>query len=86
MNIEIHDYTNPTDAQLIDGKTEDEARAALEAKYGAVYDTRQMQEHFTAHFFAAPAIGVTRKSDGVRGLLTFTHRPRFYYNFVKEPK
>ena len=31
--------------------------------------------------FTAPDVLVVRKSDGVRGTLGFTHRPRVYCNF-----
>jgi len=57
------------------------SREALEAKYGEVYDTRQMQEVFKALGFGAPFIMVERKSDGVKGSLEFQHDPRYYFNF-----
>src|SRR5262245_30140976 len=57
------------------------SRVALEAKYGAVYDTDELQDNFDVENFLAPYVIVTRKSDGVRGTLTFQHRPRFYYDF-----
>ena len=44
--------------------------------------TAEMAEAFTVHSFAAPFVLVTRKSDGERGSLEFTHNPRFYFNFV----
>jgi hypothetical protein len=30
----------------------------------------------------APFVIVTRKSDGAKGSLEFTHNPRFYFNFA----
>ena len=57
------------------------SREALEAKYGDVYDTSELQENFEALGFAAPMIIVRRKSDGVKGTLTFQHSPRFYFDF-----
>lgn len=48
---------------------------------GPVWDTDQMTQEFIVHGFAAPFIVVTRKSDGVKGTLTFTHRPRWYFDF-----
>lgn len=48
-----------------------------------VYDTKQLQEHFTVIGFQAPYVVVTRKSDGQKGSLMFTHRPRFYFGFVE---
>jgi hypothetical protein len=56
-------------------------RTALEAKYGTVYDTDQMREHFSVIGFGAPYLVVTRKSDGVKGSLEFQHAPRYYFNF-----
>lgn len=53
----------------------------LRAKYGQLWNTNQMQEDYTVHSFAAPFIEVTRKSDGVNGLLMFSHRPRWYHSF-----
>lgn len=57
-------------------------REYLEAKYGQVWDTSQMQQDFEAIGFGAPFIVVRRKSDGVKGSLTFQHNPRFYFDFV----
>lgn len=59
-------------------------REKLEAAHGQVWDTQELQNDFTVRGFAAPFICVTRKSDGVKGLLTFQHAPRFYFNFVAE--
>jgi hypothetical protein len=58
------------------------SREALEAEYGVVYDTNELQESFTVEGFLAPYVVVRRKSDDVRGSLEFQHMPRFYYNFV----
>jgi len=46
--------------------------------------TAEMTDAFTVHSFAAPFVIVTRKSDGVRGTLEFTHSPRFYFNFAAD--
>ena len=62
------------------------SREALEAEHGDVYDTSQMQEHFTVSGFGAPFVVVTRKSDGASGSLEFQHDPRFYFNFQAGPK
>lgn len=56
-------------------------REELEAKVGQVWDTTQLQEDFTVRSFLAPFVMVTRKSDKVDGMLTFQHRPRFYFDF-----
>jgi hypothetical protein len=43
--------------------------------------TQEMQEKYTVDSFAFYMCLVTRKSDGVKGVLDFDHSPRFYYNF-----
>ena len=48
------------------------------------YDTKQLQEHFTVHGFLAPFVTVTRKADGVKGVMMFSHQPRFYFDFTPE--
>lgn len=66
---------------------EQELRQRLEANYpGDVYDTAELQEKFDVISFAAPYVIVVRKDDDTKGSLEFTHRPRFYYNFVKGGK
>ena len=57
------------------------SREWLEAKYGQVWDTSEMQAEFEAVGFMAPFIVVRRRSDGVKGSLTFQHNPRLYYSF-----
>lgn len=74
--------------------TEDARRAMLESgqphedlAFAEVkYDTAQMSELFVVHSFLAPFVVVTRKSDGVKGTLEFTHNPRWYFNFVADDK
>lgn len=69
----IHDYTAPDNIDL----TEEELRA----KHGQLWTTKELTRDFTVNSFAAPYVGVTRNSDGQRGWLEFTHRPRFYFSF-----
>jgi hypothetical protein len=57
------------------------SREALEAAYGQVWDTQQMQTDFEALSFAAPLIIVRRRSDGQLGSLLFQASPRFYFRF-----
>mgnify|MGYP003641442182 CR=1 FL=1 len=56
-------------------------RQELEEKYGDVWDTQEMSAEFVVQGFGAPYVVVTRKSDGVKGSLTFQHSPRFYFDF-----
>jgi hypothetical protein len=44
--------------------------------------TAEMSELYTVQGFMAPFVVVTRKSDGVKGSLEFTHSPRLYFNFT----
>jgi hypothetical protein len=60
------------------------SRAALEAKYGQVWDTDQVRVEFEVIGFMAPLVGVRRKLDGVKGSLLFQHNPRFYFGFQPE--
>ncbi|SRR6266702_2225824 len=61
-------------------------RAALEEKYGQVWDTSQMGDDFTGEAFAAPFLVCTRKSDGKRGTLEFQHQPRYYFSFMEHKR
>lgn len=56
-------------------------RPVLEAAYGQVWDTGELQQDFSVQGFGAPLVIVVRKADGVIGSLMFQHRPRFYFNF-----
>lgn len=57
------------------------SREALEAQYGQVWDTSQMQDEFEAIGFMAPLIVVRSRFTGKKGSLEFQHNPRFYFNF-----
>jgi hypothetical protein len=48
------------------------------------WNTDQLREQFEVHGFLAPFIVVTRKADGVKGSMEFTHSPRLYFNFVAD--
>ena len=43
--------------------------------------TEQMLAQFEVLGFGYGYCAVQRKSDGVKGVLSFDHHPRFYYNF-----
>lgn len=45
------------------------------------WTTDEMREEFEVIGFGAPYVVVRRKSNGVRGMLEFTHMPRFYFNW-----
>jgi len=67
--------------QILNANAEDVV-ALLAACDEKTWDTQALQEDFTVVGFAAPFVVVTRKSDGVRGSLMFTHRPRLYFSFT----
>lgn len=48
------------------------------------WTTEQLRDEFEVLSFLAPFVFVTRKSDGVRGTLRFTHYPRVYFDFVPD--
>jgi hypothetical protein len=60
------------------------SREALEAEFGKVWDTTELQSDFQAIGFMAPFIVVRRRADGVKGSLTFQQSPRLYYDFRPE--
>lgn len=57
------------------------SREDLEERYGDVWDTSQLQEHFSVLAFCAPYCVVSRKLDDAQGTVMFQHNPRFYYSF-----
>lgn len=62
----------------------EDPKAELSAKYGQLWDTKELQEEFSVNGFLAPFVSVTRKSDGVKGTMLFSHYPRFYHSFSPE--
>ena len=56
-------------------------RSDLETMYGQVWTTSEVLRDFEVISFAAPWAVAVRKSDGNRGVLTFQHMPRFYFDF-----
>jgi len=62
-------------------------RGTLEEQCGVdnVFDTKQLQQHFVVNgFMSPPYVSVTRKVDGVKGSLRFSHAPRLYFDFVAD--
>ena len=50
------------------------------------WNTQELGRDFEVHGFMAPFVVVTRKADGVKGSLEFTHYPRWYFNFVPDTR
>lgn len=65
-------------------ETAADPRKELETRYGQLWDTSEMTAEFSVSGFMAPFVGVTRKSDGQKGTLMFSHNPRFYHSFAPE--
>jgi hypothetical protein len=59
----------------------EELKTLLEEKHGEVLTTNEATAKYEFHAFQAPFASVTRRSDGVKGLIQFNHRPRFYFDF-----
>jgi hypothetical protein len=57
-----------------------ELRGAVE-RGERVWDTERMREAFEVVGFSAPFVLVRRRSDGVKGTLSFTHAPRYYFGW-----
>ena len=79
MNDQTEQYRRQETARI---NAEATVREELEKKYGQVWDTTQLQEDFSVVGFMAPFVIVKRKSDGMPGMLTFQHSPRFYFDFT----
>jgi hypothetical protein len=81
----MHDPTEQARRQrLAEINSEAGERAELEARYGQVWDTKELARDFIVIGFMAPLIVVQRKGDGVKGSLEFQHQPRYYFNFVED--
>ena len=66
--------------------SKDDDRSRLEAEYGVgnVWSTDEVSEDFVIHSFLAPFVSVSRKVDGVEGLIKFQHSPRLYFDFKED--
>ena len=49
-----------------------------------VWDFASVRQDFIITGFLAPFVTATRKSDGQKGTLMFTHSPRFYFSWTPE--
>jgi hypothetical protein len=75
---------DPTEAirrQMIEQGMPEEDLAAVFASGGDVWSTEALKNDFEVLGFMAPLVIVKRRSDGVKGSLEFTHRPRWYFNW-----
>ena len=77
----MKDETEPMRRQMLETGEPYKNLAAADRRW----TTEELGRDFTVHAFLAPFVTVTRKADGVRGTLEFTHSPRFYFNFTPDP-
>ena len=61
-----------------------ELEAELVKEYGEVLTTAEATEKYEFLSFLAPYALVKDKETGVKGLLRFTHMPRFYFDFTPD--
>ena len=54
---------------------------ALEAKFGKVWTTQELEQDFVVTAFVGSTVVVRRKADDTVGTLEFTNRPHLFYNF-----
>jgi len=59
-------------------------RAALEERYGQIWDTLELANDFEVLGFMAPFVVVKRKADNQLGSLMFQHQPRYYFGFRED--
>ena len=59
-------------------------RAAVEARYGQVWNTSELTNDFEVLGFAAPFVVVRRKADNKVGSLMFQHHLRYYFSFKED--
>lgn len=58
-------------------------RSELEARYGKVWDTKELQNEFVVQGFSMGLVVVANRDTNKVGSLSFQHDPRFYYDFVE---
>lgn len=63
--------------------SEEEIVEGIRKNYPDACNTKELQERYEVRGFLAPFVSVTRKTDGVKGMMEFTHSPRMYYNFIE---
>lgn len=70
-------------ALLKSGAMPEELRRVVDAGE-PVWDTAGLQRDYEVMGFAAPFVVVRRRSDGQVGSLSFTHMPRFYFDWRRD--
>ena len=52
--------------------------------YGESWTSEQVREEFEIESFLTPFVFATRRSTGERGMLSFRHAPRLYFNWDED--
>jgi hypothetical protein len=78
----MHDETALERASLLPTMP-DELKAAVD-KGETIWTPSELARDFKVLGFMAPFVVVERKSDGVKGSLTFLHSPRFYFGWQED--
>jgi hypothetical protein len=60
-----------------------EVKKELQKDYNEVLTTDELQNKYIVNSFGFGYCFVTEKETGTKGSLSFTHMPRYYFNFVK---
>lgn len=76
----MSDPSEPIRREMIEGGQTFRDLASADRRW----TTEELTREFTVQSFLAPFVAVTRKADGVKGSMEFTHSPRFYFNFVED--
>lgn len=71
-------------AQQAEINADKSTREQLQAKYGQVWNTAELQIEFDVIGFLAPYAIVRRKADGKTGSVMFRHSPRIYFSFQED--
>ena len=66
----------------VESNDEEAERSRLEKLHGKVWNTVELTLDFKVHAFLAPFVMVTEKKTGQKGMMSFQHMPRFYFDFV----
>jgi hypothetical protein len=56
-------------------------RKALEAKFGKVWTSQELEQEFIVTAFIGSTVVVRRKADDLVGTLQFSNRPHLFFNF-----
>lgn len=65
------------------GKSEQEVRDDLRAKYTETWNDTELLDTFEVQQFDGPTVIVIRKTDGKQGTVGYISEPRVYFAFIE---